>query len=162
MLCPTHLIDFGIPHELLHRIFCVEAIAPKDLHSISGHLVGDVPGEGLGDGGVEGVAAAGIHLPGGSLVPQPGQLHLHGHLCQQECHGLVLGEWRPTGRASEGCRGRSLLLRIMEFLGLDKIVMIIKAKPHPGTIVVIIKLCPQVPQEQGLDQSQAFLGINLP
>lgn len=58
-------------------------------------------------------------------------------------------------------RARSLLLGIMELLGLDKTVKI-KAKPCPSTIMVIPKLCPQVPQTWGLHHSQAFLGINLP
>lgn len=60
----THLVDLGIPHQLLHRVFAIEPIASKYLNSVSGHLIGDVSSEGLGDGGIVGVSAALVHLPG--------------------------------------------------------------------------------------------------
>lgn len=86
----THLVDLGISHQLLYRVFAVEAVASKYLNSVSCHLIGDVSSEGLGDGGVVGVSAALVHFPGGPLVRHPGQLHLHRHLSQEEGHSLVL------------------------------------------------------------------------
>lgn len=86
----THLVDLSVSHQLLHRVFAVEAVSSKHLNGIRGHLIGDVPGECLGDGGIVGVFAALVHLPGGALVRHPGQLHLHRHLSQEEGHGLVL------------------------------------------------------------------------
>lgn len=119
-------MDFGFPHQLLHGIFCVEAIVPKDLHSIGGHLVGN--------GGVEGVLVARIHLPGCPLVAQPGQLHLRGHLCQQESHSLVLGQWRVSPRGScDTTGGRSFSARDGGIIGVGW---------EPGTTRVTPELIP--------------------
>lgn len=86
----THLVDLGIPHQLLYGVFAVEAVAAEYLNSVAGHLIGDVPGEGLGDRGIVGVSATLVYFPGGSLVGHPRQLHLHRHLSQEEGHSLVL------------------------------------------------------------------------
>lgn len=80
----THLVDLSVSHQLLHWVFAVEAVTSEYLNSIRGHLVGNVSGEGLGNGGVVGVPATLVHLPGSPLVRQPGQLHLHRHLSEEE------------------------------------------------------------------------------
>lgn len=86
----THLVDLSIPHQLLHRVFAVEAVASEYLDGVSGHLIGDISCEGLGDGGVVRVSSPLIHFPGRPLVRHPRQLHLHCHLRQDEGHNLVL------------------------------------------------------------------------
>ena len=100
----THLVDLGIPHKFLHGVVAVETVAAEDLDGVARHLVGDVPGVGLGDGGIVRVPITHVHLPGRALVGHAGQLHLQGHLGQEEGHRLVLGGttgWRKR-RADEG------------------------------------------------------------
>ena len=45
----ANLIDLGIAHQLLHRVFRVESVPAEDLHGIRGILVGHVAGVSLGD-----------------------------------------------------------------------------------------------------------------
>ena len=86
----THLVDLGVPHQLLNRILAVETVASEYLDSISSNLVGDVSSKGLGNRSIVSVSAALVYFPGGPLVRHPRQLHLHRHLSQKERHSLVL------------------------------------------------------------------------
>ena len=58
----NHLVDLSIAHQLLSRVLGVEAVASKDLDAVGGGLVGDVAGEALRDGGVQGVPLAHVGL----------------------------------------------------------------------------------------------------
>lgn len=54
------------------------------------YAVGNVAGIGFGNGGVVGVLAALVHLPGSAQRNQTGRLNTHGHLRQNKRNGLVL------------------------------------------------------------------------
>ncbi len=84
------------------RLSCVSKKALY-LDTVGGALVGDVSGEALGDGGVVGVAAALVDLPGGALHAESRRLHVHRHVRQHEGDGLVLrGETGASHRAVRG------------------------------------------------------------
>lgn len=69
---------------------CVPVWLHAHLYSIRCSLVGHVSCQGFCDGGVVGVSAALVNLPGASVAHQTSRLNPNGHIGNLEGHSLVL------------------------------------------------------------------------
>ena len=100
--------DFGVAVELLDRLLARVAVAAIDLDGVGGDLGGHVCCERLGERGLLGVANLLVMEVSGLPDEQARGLDVHGHLCDHEADGLVLGD-----RATEGLALGGVLARVL-------------------------------------------------
>ncbi|GMT32173.1 hypothetical protein PFISCL1PPCAC_23470, partial [Pristionchus fissidentatus] len=88
------LVDLGVSHQLLHRVFAVEAVSSEDLDGVGGCLVGLVGSEALGNRGKVGGAHLKPDVSRGLVGHESAHLEIDGHVGQHELNCLVVSNLR--------------------------------------------------------------------